>query len=872
VTPPRVRTIGSAALLVGVKRPRFTLLFTLAFTVLATLAVARLRPDASVGGMFGDRHPAAAALSRVLDHFGLAEDLLILAELPPGEGPESPHDRATMLRAYAARLAENLGPGPRQSIDARGVVRAVAFAPTPQLQTYITEQLVPAGPYFLSDDELLALLHRFTRAQIDQQLAQNESMLATPGPGAAALAKALLQDPLRLREFFAPRLRTLVPTMHTFAGGSEFISADARAILIRVSGTGPPSDLDFARQLTDVVDRAVRQCDPGPMAITLSGSYAIAALSAQSIRADMISSVTWSVALMAALFLIMYRSPFAFPLAMIPVAVGILGAFAVHSFFSLSLTPLTAVIGAMLAGLGSDYGVHLMSHVEHDRGAGLNAQAAGANAVRALGAPLFMACITSIAGFLALLASELPALRDFAAIGCLGLVFVLASTVTTLPALLCVLPARAAGITLVGARFSFAPVAEFTWKHRRFCTGTAVMAGVVAAAIALRPGHFSWLEDDLHVMHPSPNAALDAQQRIGKVFGVTPETLLVYLHADNPDQLARAAHEVARTLDTPKAREAGVSAAFGLHALIPDPSRVETVRATLRTVNAGTVEGDFRAALAASSFAPSRFEPSITFIRKLIDGAKPPDSATLLAFPQLADLVLPRDRDGVPATEALTTVFFTTDLDRQETRAAAVETIRSLLGGIPEATLTGLPVLGHDAETVVRRDFPRVLIVGLVIVVGLLSAYFRRPADVALALLPFLFGVACVGAWMRLSGTPLNMVNQMALPILCGLGVDFGIFLVGLARHARSKGADNDEIVRRLGASLHAIFMSTAPNILAVGSLSATSVPAIQSLGHTLAVGLAGAWFSAQFIVAPLAIIASRRRAPDATTAQSSAP
>jgi len=851
------RRFTDAMLCIGPRRPGLTLGLTLALTALSILAVSRLRPDASVGSLLGRANPAASVLADILDRFSVGDDLLVLASFPGDSGPPSADDRAAALRDFALRLADRLAPGLNQRQDARAAVRAVATAPPPSLAEYATRELVPAGAYFLADEDLDALLARLSRHQMDAQLSQNEAMLAAPGP--AALAEALIRDPLRIREFLAPRLAALAPPMRTLRSGQEFISPDARSILIRVTGAGAPGDLDAARRLTSLVDRAARQAGPGPLTIELTGTPAIAALSERAVKGDLISSIAWSVSLMGALFLIMYRSPAAFPLAIFPVAVGILGAFAVHSLFSLALTPLTAVIAAMLAGLGSDYGVHLMSHVEHDRGAGDGPRAAPERAVRALAAPLFIACLTSIAGFIALLTSELPALRDFAGVGCLGLLLVLGATLATLPALLVILPARFAGIGLVGARFSFAPVAALTWKHRHACLAIALALTASLVFTVFRPGPFSWIEDDLRVMHPSPNAALDAQRRAAAAFGVSPGTLLVHLCAADDDHLAALSHRAAEALQSPGAKSVGVAGVLGPHSLIPDPARTSEIRARLRAIDSARVERDFRDALAASSFEPSRFEGYITFLRSLLGESPAPTLDTLRRYPAVADTFLATMPAGARSSEAIVSVLFTRDLDQRESRAAVIEALRTLLADLPGATLTGLPVLAHDAESVIRRDLPRVLSIGLALVIVLLWLFFRSAMDVALALLPFAFGVLCMLAWMRASGTPFNMVNQMALPILCGLGVDFGIFLVSTTRHARAEDADTPETVRRLGASLHAVFMSTAPNVLAVGALTATSVPAIQSLGNCLAVGLLGAWLGAQLIVAPAAIARSAR-------------
>jgi hypothetical protein len=49
------------------------------------------------------------------------------------------------------------------------------------------------------------------------QLRRNEALLAQPGPAAAAAARALLRDPLRLHEFLKPRLAAAGASFATFA-------------------------------------------------------------------------------------------------------------------------------------------------------------------------------------------------------------------------------------------------------------------------------------------------------------------------------------------------------------------------------------------------------------------------------------------------------------------------------------------------------------------------------------------------------------------------------------------------------------------------------------------------------------------------------
>src|SRR5207249_3121229 len=99
--------------------------------------------------------------------------------------------------------------------------------------------------------------------------------------------------------------------------------------------------------------------------LDISGGYAIAATSERAIRHDMIVAVIGSVVFLGGLFAIAYRRPIQFfAMAFVPVAIGVWYGFGAYRLANTTLTPLTAVIGGILAGMGIDYPVHYLSQFQ----------------------------------------------------------------------------------------------------------------------------------------------------------------------------------------------------------------------------------------------------------------------------------------------------------------------------------------------------------------------------------------------------------------------------------------------------------------------------------------------------------------------------
>jgi len=497
--------------------------------------------------------------------------------------------------------------------------------------------------------------------------------------------------------------------------------------------------------------------------------------------------------------------------------------------------------------------------------------------LRDIAPALVAACVTTVVGLLAISQSSVRALREFGLLGAMGLFASLVAALLVLPSLLSVTigrrrenPFASPHATPVSAR-----LLQHATRHRRLFLGLAAVAVVVEAGYWIVPGAAgSMFEDDLQVMHPRPNAPLDTQRRLTKLFEASPDTLLIYLEADSPAALTTTAHEVRRRMEHLATTNTNIVGTFGLASLLPDPSQADARREAVERIDPARVVADFDDALAGSTLNPAAFDKYRDFLRTLLRPSKTPQVADVYRYPGLAESVLPLPPWNASSKrqEAITAVITARPLTDRTLRDSTIAAIRSAIGDIEGATLTGLTVVGHDTELTIRHDLRKLLSFAAGIVLLWLLVYFRSVRATFLAIVPVAFGFVVMLTCMRLFGLKLNTMNLIALPLLVGVGVDDGIFLVTIARAVRGRRARglkeevhqdapydeaeasnvDGELVARLSAGCHAIAMTSLTTILTFGTLAFTSTPAIQSLGIVMALGVSAALVGAIWILAPM--------------------
>ena len=147
-------------------------------------------------------------------------------------------------------------------------------------------------------------------------------------------------------------------------------------------------------------------------------------------------AITASVIFLA--FLVVFRSPSARLMTMIPSFFAILSVFIVMRVAGIPLNIATILIGSTVLGATENDQVHCFYHLQEGRASG-STSGALKHAMLTAGRPILFATLINTSGFLALTLSDLPPMRQFGVVSASAFVLALIADFTALPGALWIL-------------------------------------------------------------------------------------------------------------------------------------------------------------------------------------------------------------------------------------------------------------------------------------------------------------------------------------------------------------------------------------------------------------------------------------------------
>ncbi|MFH1728222.1 MAG: MMPL family transporter [Pseudomonadota bacterium] len=219
------------------------------------------------------------------------------------------------------------------------------------------------------------------------------------------------------------------------------LDKDKKQIVILIRPSAESSDLKFAKKIVTDVENVIFKSDLKKYGenflVEIGGSYKKKVDQQSQIEKDLgIASV------LALLLIIIYlafhfRRLGAILLVISPLIVGIIWTYGIAAYFFESLNILTAFVSVILLGLGIDHGVHLLGRFEHEW---FNFDKDTEKTIRHTysntGKAVYIAAITTIIGFAALIVSDFRAFREFGIIAGAGVFCVMLAYLTLLPSLI----------------------------------------------------------------------------------------------------------------------------------------------------------------------------------------------------------------------------------------------------------------------------------------------------------------------------------------------------------------------------------------------------------------------------------------------------
>jgi hypothetical protein len=288
----------------------------------------------------------------------------------------------------------------------------------------------------------------FLRAleQLTQRLESDSRITAVDGPTSVLRWARYVEtgsDQLPAAPAAWPKLAAdLEQIMLTEPGAREFVDVTDLANA-RLSIRGRAKLFGRVGAMRAFVERQWAAAQSADLALrTVRGSVVGKGVLGAEITQRLLPTLTESFVLTASViflaFLLVFRSPSARLMTMIPSLFAILSVFLVMRLTAIPLNIATILIGSTVLGATENDQIHFFYHFQEGRSAGTTAGALR-HALLIAGRPILFATLINASGFLALVMSDLPPMREFGIVASSAFVLALLADFTALPGALWIL-------------------------------------------------------------------------------------------------------------------------------------------------------------------------------------------------------------------------------------------------------------------------------------------------------------------------------------------------------------------------------------------------------------------------------------------------
>ncbi|TKJ37926.1 hypothetical protein CEE37_13255 [candidate division LCP-89 bacterium B3_LCP] len=693
------------------------------------------------------------------------------------------------------------------------------------------------------------------------------------------------------------RDRVLSAADRLLIGDLHFISYDHSMLMMLAQPSFPVTDAERGKIACDSIEAIladVGQKYPG-VETGLTGMLALARDELVAVQSDMNYLSFVALFLILVLFIVSFRMWVAPLFAVAVLIVGVVWTMAFATLTVGTLNIMTAMFAVILVGLGIDFSVHIISGFAENRGKGMNILKSAEQTLLKAGPGITTGGLTTGIAFLTLMISDSRGMHDFGLIAGGGVIICMVAALMLLPPFLVIRERRqerrGRSTTYHPPEFRFIGAVAETFARGRV---------VVLAVMILLTGFFAYhtfqlaFDYDMLNIEPKDMASVIWYDSLMAAYDMSPDYALVtsssldsmriiahrakdfpniawvdaiteYLPT-NQDQAERGEiiAEIRTELEKhPTATEISTS---DLDAILDELHRLwmNVVEMSDMAFQAGQdrLEGKTYELSANPEIAGSpdyiqgiieklkedptaalnalnRFqEDYFIYFRKTALGMTAPEPISLETLPEsITSRYLSDDGETY-----LVSLFPEQDLWNMDNLEAFDRQLRSIS---PRAT--GTPPLFLAMIEIIGNDGKRATILAFITILVLLFLDFRRIDLTLMAVIPLVAGTLWMAGLLHLTGQKLNVVNIEAIPLILGIGIDYGVHLI---HRFRIEGRDRVKVI--FSSTGKAIMLSALTTMIGFGSLSFMTHRGMASMGVLLFIGVGTCFLTALGLLAPV--------------------
>jgi predicted exporter len=687
-------------------------------------------------------------------------------------------------------------------------VKEVFFKISPETLTGIVAFLCPRVPQILTNNDLKTIRCNIEPHQVKQLLKKHYETLLRPG--GLFQQKMISADPLNLYRLVIDKIQKIGKD-----SGFKFVvhdnglwSADGKHFLMLVYTNVPVTDAaEGEKYLAMLENNLKKSLPPSGYSYNIMSGHKHSIENRHLLQRDI--TVTLIIAaigflLLFALFFKDWRAIFVF---LIPI-LGMLCAVGLTWLFFSGPSAIILGLGATVIGIALDYGIHVFVSAKHSTESD--------SSIKKLARPLIFSALTTLGVFWAFFFSDTPGYHQLAFASTCGIAVSLLLSLACLPL---ILPQKQGSTKTESTR-----ILHYSFPHFKLPKARLISAiWLFFVLLSLFSIFMIEFEPDIRKMDGSGAKIRSEEEAFRKIWGKNSQAAITVIRP-NLESAMECQDRIAKF-----AEENKIENFQSLSEIWPSKkTRQENLNAWKKFWNNGNSE-KFQQSLVKYGrkyeFNDNAFEPFFKNLNKQDIN----DEFTRTPGFSLFSRKFINYKDGKVRVNA-----FCADNQKE------VNKLKDFTTSIPGCDVISPGYFGTYISNKILDDALYIAIIALILVLFLAWLCLRKPYNTLLALVPVISSSLSIIPIYAICSWKINAIVLVAMIVVTGLAIDYGIFAVTSLKNNNPEFAEN---------AFTALTISMLSTIVGSGALLWASHPALNSVGKVITIGVFAGYLSAIFIV-----------------------
>lgn len=536
-------------------------------------------------------------------------------------------------------------------------------------------------------------------------------------------------------------------------------TADGKLFTVMARPSQPATDMDFGRQLVEKVQKLIDQTNPhrnSSMKVEVAGSYRNRYLEYNNIIKDIFSSIAVSIGLILFIIVVFFRRVRSLLLIVFPLLCGITLSVALTALTLGRLNMVTALIFAVLLGLGIDFGVHMTTRYLDERGRGKSLHESLRLALLKTGRAIVTAGLTTAVGLGVLVLAEFKGFSEFGIIATMGILTCLISYILLVPTMAVLLERVSVPRPWRKKNIEFVPQPH-SRSVAKWITALGAIAVVTVAAAYLG----SQIEFQYNFRELGSKKKVSTNIKYGKTLSQSSSPVVVVV--DDPQKAKKLTRYLEEKKAAPENKDKLLKNVFSIFTFVPDDQEKKLV-----------LLKELREYVEDALSLRKLKEETRTRLQEILEWT---DAKRITAdkMPQWVKGKFTQ-KDGTMGTMVYlfpgVNEFKVDEIARFYDAYDIIE-----VAGVGKVRPTASSFILVEVIRAVQRDGIMMTIVASIAVFLLLLLDLRTFKGAMITMVPLLVGLIWTAGMMSVLGMKLGLFNMLVLPMLLGIGIDAAVHL-----------------------------------------------------------------------------------------------